>query len=146
MITNSSKDTENLGIKFSKKLKAGDFVALIGELGSGKTCFVEGIAKGLNVQDCVHSPTFKIINEYKINNKKKLHSPKKLFHIDFYRLNSYNDVFELGLEDLYYRNAIVVIEWADKFLKVLPLSFYEVNISVIDRYKRNIKISKIIYD
>lgn len=134
-ITSSPEETKRLGSEFSKDLNKGDCIALIGELGSGKTCFVQGIAKGIGVRQAVNSPTFKIISEY--NGKKT-----KFYHIDFYRLQRIEEVIELGLEDLFSEHAIIAIEWADKFLDYLHFNF-EVLFSIIADNNRKIEIRRI---
>ena len=126
-------ETEKLGIKFAESVNKGDCVALIGELGSGKTCFTQGMAKGIGVKEAVTSPTFKIISEYAGDRT-------KFYHIDFYRLVKPEELTELGLDDLFYSDAITVVEWADKFLNCLPENFIEVRFSIIGENKRIIEI------
>lgn len=119
-ISNSEKETVTLGKEFaSTKLKAGDVVALIGELGSGKTRFIKGICSGLGVTEHVSSPSFTIVNEYtsKIG---------KIFHFDFYRIASTSELKEIGFDDYIYNEGICVIEWADRVMELLPPNRYDV--------------------
>jgi tRNA threonylcarbamoyladenosine biosynthesis protein TsaE len=119
-ISNSEKETVALGEEFAKtKLKPGDVVALIGELGSGKTRFIKGICSGLGVTEHVSSPSFTIVNEYtsKIG---------KIFHFDFYRIASTSELKEIGFDDYIYNEGICVIEWADRVMELLPPNRYDV--------------------
>lgn len=109
-----------LGEEFAKtKLKPGDVVALIGELGSGKTRFIKGICSGLGVTEHVSSPSFTIVNEYASKNG-------KIFHFDFYRIASISELKEIGFYDYVYNEGICVIEWADRVMDLLPPNRYDV--------------------
>ncbi|MBE6647939.1 MAG: tRNA (adenosine(37)-N6)-threonylcarbamoyltransferase complex ATPase subunit type 1 TsaE [Ruminococcaceae bacterium] len=102
--------TENAGYEFAGMLKAGDFVALNGELGAGKTAFTRGIVAKL-VPECaasVHSPTFTIVNEYEGEGV-------NVYHFDFYRLKNEDDLYACGFDDYFSRGGVVVAEWADMF-------------------------------
>lgn len=110
-LTNSEKETKNLASKLAKKIHG--VIALSGELGAGKTTFVQGFAAGLGIKDKIISPTFVLIRQHKIPKSKKL-----LYHIDLYRIEK--DFSQLGLEEILENtDNIVVIEWAEK-LKNLP--------------------------
>ncbi|MFH2045094.1 MAG: tRNA (adenosine(37)-N6)-threonylcarbamoyltransferase complex ATPase subunit type 1 TsaE [Pseudomonadota bacterium] len=106
-ITNSCEETQNLGETIGKKIKDKIILALTGELGSGKTSFVQGFAKGLEVPDkfYITSPTYSIIHEY----------PGRipLFHIDLYRLADEDDIFDTGLYEILDRFGVFAIEWPD---------------------------------
>ena len=106
--TRSAVETRELGIKIGEFLFPGAILLLIGDLGSGKTTLVQGIAKGLKVpeQYYITSPSYTLINEYPGN--------YPLFHVDVYRLDNAADIDEIGLLDIFNSNAVVVIEWADK--------------------------------
>ncbi len=130
-ITNSAKETRDLAQELAKKLAAKVFL-LNGELGVGKTTFVQGFAKGLGIKDKILSPTYVLIREYQI--PKTL---KKLFHIDLYRIEKTGD---LGLEEiLNSKNNIVLIEWAEK-LEELPKGFVKIIIDKIGDDKRKFTI------
>lgn len=112
-IIKSEKDTEALGKALAKDLKEGDIIALIGDLGTGKTTLTKYIAEGLGVTEKVTSPTFTIVNEY--------HSGRlPLFHFDVYRLENTEDVFESGIEEYFLKGGVSVIEWADMIVEILP--------------------------
>lgn len=110
--TLSAEETIALGASLAKLLLNGDVLALWGELGSGKTCLVKGICKGLGTKEEVTSPTFTLINEY------SNHCP--VYHFDFYRLDSEDDIYGLGYEEYFYGNGICLIEWADRVQCFLP--------------------------
>ena len=118
--TNGEQETIDLGASFAKtKLKLGDVVALIGELGSGKTRFIKGICSGLGVSEHVSSPSFTIVNEYTSN-------IGKIFHFDFYRIASPSELSEIGFDDYIYDEGICLIEWADRVKDLLPSNRYDV--------------------
>lgn len=89
-----------------------DIFLLVGELGTGKTCLVQGIARGLDVTEYAFSPSFVILREY--------HGRLPLYHIDFYRLDHIEEIADLGLEEYFYGDGVCVVEWADKGLQVAP--------------------------
>lgn len=118
--TKNAEETKNLGKNFGAGLKGGEVLALSGDLGAGKTTFVQGLAEGLGITDRVMSPTFLLMREHSL--------PKfggKLYHIDLYRLenNVDQEIENLGIIDYWEKpENIVVIEWAEKAKSVLPPS------------------------
>lgn len=121
--TNSPDETQNLGRCLGASLTCGDVLALYGDLGSGKTCLVQGIAQGMEVLGRVSSPTFIIMRQ---------HTPGSfgaaLYHIDAYRLGDGDELWQMGLEDWLY-NGAVVIEWAERVAEALPQDRLEVTLS-----------------
>jgi tRNA threonylcarbamoyladenosine biosynthesis protein TsaE len=117
IISNSPSETIKIGNKLARQLRDGDFLALIGILGAGKTCFTKGIAQGLGVAKAeqITSPSFVLGNLYK---GKTL----SLFHFDAYRLDKPRELFSLGLDDLLSGKTVTVLEWADKLLPLIPKS------------------------
>ena len=117
-----------------------NLVCLYGDLGSGKTTFVQGLAKKLGVKEEVISPSFNLIREYKINSK-KLSSFKYLVHIDCYRLNSNKDFKSVDVKE-YWQNKrnLVVIEWAEKVKSILPKQRLDLEFFHVDQNKRRIKV------
>lgn len=110
MITKTAQETRNCGKKLAEKIKNGGVVCLYGDLGAGKTTFVQGIAKGLGVKKKITSPTFVLIRQY--NN---------LYHLDLYRLNSLEEIKALGVEEIWQdKKNILIIEWPEKIEKILP--------------------------
>ena len=105
-ITCSPQETENLGAALGKILKPGTILAYRGDLGAGKTAFTRGLARGLGYQDPVTSPTYTIVNEY-------LGGRLPLFHFDMYRLDSSDDLWDIGWEDYLERGGICAVEWSE---------------------------------
>ncbi|MFB3894836.1 MAG: tRNA (adenosine(37)-N6)-threonylcarbamoyltransferase complex ATPase subunit type 1 TsaE [bacterium] len=137
MQTNSAEQTRKLGNQLSVILTGGEVIALVGELGSGKTIFVHGLAAGLGISESVHSPSFTILNEYA--------GRLRLYHFDFYRLKSEEEVWNLGWQDYLTNSGIVVVEWADRFPRVLPEERLEIRFTpdMDGANKRNITFTPI---
>ncbi len=131
--TNSPEETNFLGCLLAKYLKPGDLVLLYGDLGSGKTTFIQGICRALEVDPDIYitSPTFTIVHLYE-----GLHT---IAHIDLYRLELPLEIEELGISDLL-NTHIVLIEWADKLSFPLKDSFLEVSFTYLEDQKREITI------
>lgn len=132
-ITNSSQETRKLGEDFAKFLEGGDVVCLYGDLGFGKTTFVQGLAKGIGIKNRIISPTFVIARNYKMIKDKGLRI-NDFYHIDLYRTENGRDIEGLGIKEIINNeNNIVVIEWAEKLGNFLPKKridikfFYEKN-------------------
>ncbi|MBN2466631.1 MAG: tRNA (adenosine(37)-N6)-threonylcarbamoyltransferase complex ATPase subunit type 1 TsaE [Deltaproteobacteria bacterium] len=125
--TDSSEETEVLGEIIGSHLVCGDVVALIGDLGTGKTCLTRGIARGLRIDGSttVVSPTFTIINEHQ--------GPIPLYHFDLYRVDSPSQMDDLGYEEYFFGDGVSVIEWAEKAREVLPENYLEVSLFFADR-------------
>ncbi len=105
-ISNSAEETEALGERLAACLKPGDVVAYTGDLGAGKTAFTRGLARGLGVTDRVTSPTFTIVNEYEGGRL-------PLFHFDLYRMESPEELFDIGWEDYLARGGVCAVEWSE---------------------------------
>ncbi len=137
----SSEETQKHAQNLAGKLKAGSVIALIGNLGGGKTTFIQGICQYFNVTDYVASPTFTLINEYKVNPEKN--KIKKIIHIDCYRLDTEKQFYELGIEDYFNsKNSIILIEWADRVKSILPRNTIFIYFKHLGQDKREIKIKK----
>ena len=130
IITKSHEETKNLGKAVSKLVKPGDILAFYGELGAGKTCFIQGISRGLKVEDYVVSPSFTIINEYQ--------GKIPVYHFDLFRLNNAEEILELGYEEYFYGEGLTVVEWAEKIEQLLPKEHLKIGIKFKDRYERTI--------
>ncbi len=122
--TTSLAQTEEFAINFAKKF-TGSVIALIGELGAGKTTFVKGFAKGLGITDQIISPTFVLMRQHKIPN-----SNNTLYHLDLYRLEGTINTRSIGLNELFHDpHALILIEWADRLPSLPP----NTNVIKIDR-------------
>lgn len=106
LTTYSPEETERLGAALAKCLQPGDVIAYYGDLGAGKTAFTRGVAAGLGVTDRVTSPTYTIVNEY-------LSGRIPLFHFDMYRLESADELFDIGWEDYLGRGGVCAVEWSE---------------------------------
>jgi tRNA threonylcarbamoyladenosine biosynthesis protein TsaE len=131
----SPEATQSLAERLGRLLQPGDVVALVGELGSGKTLFSQGLARGLGVPKTFYitSPTFAIINEY----------PGRVpfYHLDLYRVSDRAEVSELGLEEILYGRGAVAIEWAERLGEDLPAERLEVHLTFLGEVERNIAFS-----
>jgi len=150
-VTESFEQTQRIGREFAARLnlvqgstlttKGACVIALYGELGSGKTTFVQGLAEGLGIKRRIISPTFIIVRSYKISIKYKVLSIKYFYHIDLYRIENGKDVESLGIEEIVKdpRN-IVVVEWAGKLRNFLPRTRIDIRFFYENRSKRRIEI------
>lgn len=131
-ITNSEKETEELGAKIARELPDGSVVAFYGELGSGKTAFVRGMARGMGIDALVNSPTFTIVNEYV--------GARSLFHFDMYRLGSADELYDIGWEDYLARNGVCAVEWSENVPEAFDGSEIRVTIEKTSDTGRKITI------
>jgi len=116
-ITKSEKETFKLGQKLARRLAGGEVIALIGDLGAGKSIFIKGLAKGLGIKQMITSPSFVIMKVYKVKSREI----KYLCHIDAYRLTNGQELIDIGINDwLGGKGIVTVIEWADRVKKILP--------------------------
>lgn len=116
--THSATETQNLGKRLASKLSGGNLLSLTGDLGAGKTCFTQGLAKGLGIQNPITSPTFNLIKEYK--------GRMPFYHFDVYRLKSLSELVDLGYEEYFYSDGVTAIEWGDRVRELLPPDYLEV--------------------
>ena len=129
-VSKSVKETINFGKRLGRILRKGDVVALCGELGSGKTRFIQGFAKGLGLRQRLTSPTFVLLKKY-----------KNLYHIDCYRLNKPKNLLDLDFKEIISNSQnIVLIEWAEKVRSMLPKDVIWVKFEIVSEKKRRIKI------
>lgn len=147
IITKNEKGTIDFGKKFSKQLKGGEVILLIGDLGAGKTTFVRGVAQGLGYKKNVTSPTFVIMKVYEISKSRNRLISKligKIIHIDTYRGLDINDLENIGALEYFGRNDCVsFVEWGaglENFLKKSKFKYFVVKIKSIDENKREIEI------
>ena len=124
--TESPEETQLLGEQLGKTLKQGDVIALIGDLGTGKTCLTQGIARGVGTaqDEVVSSPSYILINEY--------NGEVPIYHIDLYRLENSEEIAELGLSEYMEGDGICIIEWAERMADALPDTCIRVHITLAD--------------
>ena len=132
--TRSIRETQDLSQKLGRLLKQPLIIALIGDLGCGKTAFVQGLAKGLEVPDgyYITSPTFTLINEYP--------GRHPLVHVDLYRLEDIDDLEDIGLDEMLYGQTVIAVEWADKLSDNLPAKHLLVTMDIIDDNSRTLSL------
>jgi tRNA threonylcarbamoyladenosine biosynthesis protein TsaE len=130
--TEAESETEEIAVELTSILKAGDVIALYGALGAGKTCFVRGLARGLECRSPVRSPTFSLINEYP--------GTLPLYHLDFYRLEGEREIEDLGWTDYLNSDGVVAIEWAERVKNMLPPKRFEVYLSIFGAETRRVEI------
>ena len=133
-LTLNPEETIELGKQLSNYLQGGDVLAMVGELASGKTTFIKGILQGLKYNEPVTSPTFTLINEYD--------ALYPVIHIDCYRETNLNRWIKIGFHDYINTENIVIIEWADKILSLLPQDHIQINFIHKGKNKRNIILKK----
>ena len=135
--SSSEEETINFGRKIASFLKPGNVIALIGELGSGKTTFTKGVALGLGVKsaDMVVSPSFVLLKEYK--------GKIPLYHFDLYRLDKIEQLEQLGYEEYFYGKGISLIEWAERAEPLLPANYLKIQLFHRKINERLIKISAV---
>lgn len=122
----SPEQTQLLGSYLGELAQKADVFLLVGELGTGKTCLVQGIAHGLAIKEYAFSPTFVILREY--------HGRLPLYHIDFYRLDHVEEIADLGLEEYFYGDGVCVVEWAEKGLQIVPRDNLLITLHYIPAY------------
>ncbi len=114
-------------------MKPGDVILLIGELGAGKTCFVQGLARGLGVEENISSPSFVLLRQY--------NGRLPLYHVDLYRLEKLPEIADLGLDDYFYSEGVSVIEWANRALELLPAEHLLIELKIVSARQRRIALT-----
>jgi tRNA threonylcarbamoyladenosine biosynthesis protein TsaE len=132
VVTASAEETEAAGERLGRRLQPGAVVALTGELGAGKTCFVQGLVRGLGASVRATSPTFVLVNQYR--------GRVLVHHVDAYRTDSMTELMDLGLLDLMGGEDVTLIEWADKLEPLLPPDAIRVHIAGVGDEPRTITI------
>jgi tRNA threonylcarbamoyladenosine biosynthesis protein TsaE len=132
--TRSEQETVELGERLAGGLYPGAVVLLTGKLGAGKTTLAKGIARGLGAAepDEVSSPTFTLIHEYG--------DPPRVYHVDLYRLDEAREAETLGLEELFEREAVVLVEWGERFPSLIPARRVEISIRRVEGDEREIEV------
>ena len=131
-------ETQAIGERLGARLTPGAVIACTGELGAGKTCFLQGLARGLGVTSGVTSPTFVLVNQYR--------GRMPIYHHDAYRTGSLTELVDLGLEEMLHGDGVTVIEWADKLLPLLPARTIHVHLQGLGDEPREITIDEPVSD
>jgi tRNA threonylcarbamoyladenosine biosynthesis protein TsaE len=121
----NEEETKNIGYKLGKLLDKNSIVCLIGDLGAGKTTLTQSIAKGLEIDDYITSPTFTIVNEYE--------GRIPLYHFDVYRIGSSDEMYDIGFDEYINSDGVCIIEWANLIEDILPDEYLYIDI----KYKEN---------
>ena len=134
LLSQSTKETIHLGKRIGTLLQPGDTVALVGELGTGKTHYIKGLAAGLGVEraDCITSPSFTLIHEYR--------GKFPFYHIDLFRLGHEEEAEELGLEEVFAAEGVVAVEWADRIPNLLPEELLWVELVYLGKRTRSVSL------
>jgi tRNA threonylcarbamoyladenosine biosynthesis protein TsaE len=134
LVSESPEATTAAGERLGARLGPGDVVALTGELGAGKTCFVQGVVRGLGVKVAATSPTFVLVNEYR--------GRLPVHHVDAYRTQSLTELLDFGLEELLEGGGVTLVEWADRCEPLLPSRAIRVHIEGVGDEPRRITITE----
>lgn len=134
IITHSASETRELGMRLAKNLKAGDVILLKGDLGAGKSEFSRGIARGLGITGPVPSPSFTILNAYD-------EGTIPLYHFDWYRLESAQEIYEMGMDEQLGGDGIALIEWFEKAEECVPSRALKVSIHSANEETREISFT-----
>jgi tRNA threonylcarbamoyladenosine biosynthesis protein TsaE len=133
--TRGQEETIELGIRLGKVLTKGTIIGFFGDLGSGKTTLIKGVAKGLGVDELVKSPSFVVVTEYK--------GKLPVYHIDLYRIANSNELPEIGFEQYLYGEGISLVEWAERAGNLLPPDTVKIKFEIINHNQRKITISNL---
>ncbi len=136
VISNNATQTEQSGYNLGKSLKSGDFVAFFGEMGTGKTTFIRGLAEGLGITDFVSSPTFSLVHEH--------NGSIPLYHFDMYRVNTWEDLNSTAYFDYLDSKGVIAVEWSENIENALPPKYIRVEIELgIHSEERRIIITEV---
>jgi tRNA threonylcarbamoyladenosine biosynthesis protein TsaE len=133
IISHSVAQTQRLGARLGELARSSDVICLEGDLGSGKTCFVQGLGRGLAIAEDINSPTFILANEHR-------GARLTLYHLDAYRIHSANEALGIGLDDYLSGDGVCAIEWAEKIRAVLPAEHLWITFRHLGESKRGLLI------
>ena len=131
LISHSQAQTRRFGARLGELLQGGDVLCLAGELGAGKTCFAQGIGRGLGIEGPITSPSFTLINEYR---QEQARLP--FYHVDLYRLGEAKETLTLGLDEYFYGEGVCAVEWANRAPEALPAEHLWIELRYIDETRR----------
>ena len=132
LVSGSPQETRQIGTSLSEMLRAGDIIFLVGNLGAGKTCLVQGIVWGLGISEFAQSPSFVLVREH--------YGRLPLYHMDLYRLDHLEEIADLGLDNYFYGGGVSVVEWAEKGEAVLPPEHLLIQIDYLSDSERRLKL------
>ena len=138
LFSNSAEDTINIGKKIGSSLTKGTVIAFKGTLSAGKTTLTKGIAESLEIDEVITSPTFTLVSEYE--------GKLPLYHFDVYRLDTVEDFFNIGSEEMMYGDGVCAIEWSEKIESALPKDAIIIEIEILTPETRKITIKNWLYD
>ena len=130
-ISVNAAETKAVGERLAREIQTGDVLALVGDLGAGKTQFVKGLAKGLGSTAVVTSPTFTLVHEYQ-------GSRLPIYHFDFYRIESLAALRAIGFDEIVFGGGVSVIEWADRFAEAIPPQARWIKFEIVSEDQRRI--------
>ena len=131
-MSDSEATTFKIASEFASRLESGAVIALVGELGAGKTVFARGLCHGLGFDEIVSSPSFTLVNIYE--------GRLKINHVDLYRIENTDEISDLDPDELFYPAGVTIIEWAEKIKNLLPEKKWIICIEILGRDKRKIEI------
>ena len=163
IISHSMAQTQRLGMRLGEIFRGGELILLEGQLGTGKTTFTQGIARGLGIDEVVNSPTFTLLKEYAGRpvpllqeeagsnhaSEQALRLPRPpqigppLYHFDLYRLDDPEEILELGFEDYFFGSGVCVVEWADKARLIWPREHLAIRARMLSETKRGLLFTAI---
>ena len=132
LVSHSPEQTQALGRTLGEKARPGDVFLLVGGLGSGKTCLTQGVLWGLGSDEFARSPTFVLVSQYEARHM--------LYHMDLYRLETFEEVVDLGLDEMLFGDGVSVVEWADKGAGAFPDDHLVIRLEYVDEETRNISL------
>lgn len=134
--SNSYEDTQKIASEIADTLNGGEFIAMYGDLGAGKTAFVQGLAKALGITSHITSPTFTIVNEYE--------GRLPLYHFDVYRISDPDEMYEIGYEEYVDGDGVCVVEWAELIEDLFPNNYFK--ITILKDEEKGFDYRKIIFE
>lgn len=144
IISHSAAQTQRLGMRLGEIVQGGELILLNGQLGTGKTTFTQGLARGMGIAEQIKSPTFTLLKEYPGQARPtggshgQTHVGPALYHFDLYRLDDPEEIFDLGFEDYFYSDGVCVVEWADKADLLWPTDHLRIRMKMMSETKRGL--------
>jgi len=145
VISHSPAQTQRLGMRLGELMRGGELLLLEGQLGTGKTTFTQGLARGMGITDVISSPTFTLLKEYAGQPVADLAEPSQhqrlgpaLYHFDLYRLDNPEEIFDLGFEDYFFGDGTCVVEWAERADLFWPTEHLRIRLKMLSETKRGL--------